>query len=99
VFGELQWWGYVLLAALPGIGFAVGVRWMSWHTRLKQQEAQNRRTPLPASDGFETQIVGAVDSMQRQLEELAERQDFAERLLAQRQLTPPPKQEKVPTPV
>jgi len=44
-------------------------------------------------------MVGAVDSIQRQLEELAERQDFAERLLAQRQVAPPPKPERVHTPV
>ena len=99
MFGELQWWGYVLVAALPVLGFAVGARWMYWHTRLKAQQPQLTPTPLPASPGFETQMVGAVDSIQRQLEELVERQDFAERLLAQRQLAPPPKPERVHTPV
>ena len=98
MFPLLEWWGYALIAALPLLGFALGARWWYWHERLNARQPQP--PALPTGPGFETGMVNAVESMQRQLEELAERQDFAERLLAQRRgQLPPADREKVHTPV
>ena len=99
MFGELEWWRYALIAALPVLGFALGARWMYWRSRLKAAAPPPQATPLPATPGFETRMLDAVDSVQRQLEELAERQDFAERMLAQRSALPPAPREEEHTPV
>jgi len=102
MFPVMEWWGYAVIAALPLLGFALGARWWYWHERLNARLPQPQAQPpaLPPSPGFETGMVNAVESMQRQLEELAERQDFAERLLAQRQgQLPPADRQKVHTPV
>ena len=99
MFGELEWWGYAMIAALPVLGFALGARWMYWQARLKAGTGERQPTALPPGPGLETGVVGAIDSMQRQLEELAERQDFAERLLARRQQLPPIAHDEVHTPV
>ncbi len=99
MFPLMEWWGYALIAALPVLGFALGARWMHWQHRLKSQSPEPPAVGAETHPGFETQIVGAVASMQRQLEELAERQDFAERLLAERRPALPANREKVDTPV
>jgi len=96
MFTELDWWGYLTIAALPLLGFAIGFRWA-------------RRHPPPSSPGTpvlppstDSRLLDVVDGVQRQLEELAERQEFTERLLARRAdlpAPPPPVSGRVPTPV
>jgi hypothetical protein len=51
-------------------------------------------------EGVETQMLDALDSVQAQLAELAERQDFTERMMAERELRMPRHGDTpVPTPV
>jgi len=91
MFTELDWWGYLVIAALPLVGFALGYRW------ARQNPPANLLSPPDPDPRF----LDAVDAVQRQLEELAERQEFTERLLSRRpdQAPPPPLTPRVPTPV
>ncbi|MDP3775109.1 MAG: hypothetical protein Q8Q85_12680 [Gemmatimonadales bacterium] len=84
MFPVLEWWGYLAIAALPVLGFGLGARWMYWRERMMLRPPEPPATPLPSGSDLDTRMIGAVESLQRQLEELAERQDFAERMLAQR---------------
>ncbi|MBK9548735.1 MAG: hypothetical protein IPO52_06435 [Gemmatimonadetes bacterium] len=92
---------YYLLLALPVGSFILGALWMRGHIYAQRLRAKAEATPLPLqSPGLETQLLDALDSVQVQLAELAERQDFTERILTRqpkrsRMDTPTP----VPTPV
>jgi hypothetical protein len=94
MFTELDWWGYVIIAALPLIGFVLGFRW------ARENPAPPR--PLPPEPEMDPGLIDAVSSVQRQLEELAERQEFTERLLARRReeaAARPPEPPRIATPV
>jgi hypothetical protein len=73
-----SWVTALAIIALPVLGFMLGARWMVYRHRLAK--AQNESES--ASVGTDT--LDALDSVQAQVQELAERQDFAERLLLQR---------------
>ena len=75
---EPAWVTAFAIIALPVLGFILGARWMNYRHRLGRSQSEAQATPV-ASD---TRDV--LDSVQAQVEELAERQDFAERLLVQR---------------
>ena len=99
MIGELPWWVYATMAALTAFGFGLGASWM-YRWQLWKRRAQEPLLPAPpAQTGLEERVVGAVESLQHQLEELAERQDFAERLLAERRPALPANRDKVNTPV
>jgi len=55
MFTELDWWGYIVIAALPLIGFTVGFRWARQHPKPDPP-------PGPATD---PRLVDAVDTVQR----------------------------------
>ena len=96
MFTELEWWGYLTIAALPLVGFALGFRW------ARRNPAPSPRDTQPLQPSADPRFLDVVDGVQRQLEELAERQEFTERLLARRTdlpAPPPPATGKVPTPV
>ena len=76
MFDYFDWWGYAILAALPAAAFLLGVNWGRRHP-----DTPAASVPPPPSD----QLLLAVDAVLHQLEELAERQDFTERLLSNRQ--------------
>jgi hypothetical protein len=96
MFSFFDWWGYVTIAALPVLGFAIGLAWARRHPQ-----------PTPpahpeAQPGPDSRLLDVVESVQRQVEELAERQDFAERLLASRsepRQDPKAAEKRIPTPV
>ena len=100
MFDYLDWWGYLLLGALPGLSFLLGV---AWGRRHRGRSPSSDRSSLAQPDTVTTSLIDAVDSVQRQLDELAERQDFSERLLASRPPHAPPQSpaadHRVPTPV
>jgi hypothetical protein len=87
--------------ALPILGFALGALWMRGRTRHERVRHPQEVTPVPlVRDGVETQMLDALDSVQAQLAELAERQDFTERMMAERELRMPRHGDTpVPTPV
>jgi hypothetical protein len=89
MFGELPWWAYAAMAALNVFGFGLGASWMYRWQLWKRRPPQPSATPLPSGPDLDARLIGVVESLQRQLDELAERQDFAERMLAQRALQPP----------
>jgi hypothetical protein len=94
MFTELDWWGYLIIAALPLIGFVLGFRW------ARENPAPPR--PFPPEPETDSRLIDVVSSVQRQLEELAERQEFTERLLAGRREQPaagPRESPRIPTPV
>lgn len=92
---------YYFLLALPVVSFILGALWMHERIDARRSRALAEATPLPLqAPGLETQLLDALDSVQVQLAELAERQDFTERMLTRqpkrsRMDTPTP----VPTPV
>jgi len=73
-----SWITAFAIIALPVLGFILGARWMNYRHRLGRSQSEAQATPI-ASD-----TLDVLDSVQAQVEELAERQDFAERLLFQR---------------
>ena len=99
MFGELPWWVFATMAALSAFSFGLGASWMYRWQLWKRRSQQPLAAPPPAQTLLEERVVGTVESLQRQMEELAERQDFAERLLAERRAALPAKREKVNTPV
>lgn len=88
---------YYFLLALPVASFMVGALWMRERINARRGRALAEMTPMPLqSPGLETQLLDALDSVQVQLAELAERQDFTERILTRQ-----PKRSRMddPTPV
>ncbi|MBL0178562.1 MAG: hypothetical protein IPP98_05465 [Gemmatimonadetes bacterium] len=84
---------YTLLAA-PVVTFLIGAGWMRWRIQSQRLRPMADVTPLPLqSPGLETQLLDALDSVQVQLAELAERQDFTERILTRQ-----PKRSRIDTP-
>ena len=83
-FPLMGWEQYLAIVALPVLGFCLGARWMHWRQHLRTLKEQALPAPIAAPSELTSAVFGTVESLQRQLEELAERQDFAERLLAQR---------------
>jgi hypothetical protein len=75
---------YYGILALPILGFVLGALWMRQKIGAPKLRPPQEVTPIPLREpGLETQILEALDSVQSQLSELAERQDFAERILTQ----------------
>jgi len=73
-----SWLTAFAIIALPVLGFILGARWMNYRHRVGSSQSEAQATPI----GSDT--LDVLDSVQAQVEELAERQDFAERLLLQR---------------
>jgi hypothetical protein len=72
------------ILALPALGFVLGALWMRHKMAAPVVQNSQEVTPVPLREpGLETQILSALDSVQSQLSELAERQDFTERILTQ----------------
>ena len=73
-----SWLAAIAIIALPVLGFVLGARWMNYRHRLGASRDGAQETPIASS------TLDVLDSVQSQVEELAERQDFAERLMLQR---------------
>ena len=92
---------FIGICALPLLGFMLGAMWKRQQDKLPPPRHPQEVTPVPLeSPGLNTQVLDALDTVQAQLAELAERQDFTERLLTREprrlvgnEVTP------VPTPV
>ncbi len=94
MFETLYWWAYLLLAGLPAAAFVLGV------VRTRRQFLAGRdpfgsHSLEPEPQPRDVRSTAEFDAIQRQLEELAERQDFTERLIAKRP-SPAPSQSKLP---
>jgi len=87
MFPDLAWWGYALYALPAVAGFALGARWMRDRLLGRQPQHHGAVMPVPSADR-EDRVLEAIDALRREISELAERQDFAERLLAQRSQAP-----------
>jgi hypothetical protein len=92
---------YYFLLAFPVVSFILGALWMHERIELRRSRALHEAPPQPLqTSGLETQLLDAIDSVQVQLAELAERQDFTERMLTRQ-----PKRSRmddvtpVPTPI
>lgn len=71
--------------ALPVLGFVLGALWMRQKMATQLLRQPHDLTPIPLRQpGLETQLLDALDSVQSQLSELAERQDFTERVLTRK---------------
>ncbi len=81
------------IIALPVLGFILGARWMNYRYRLGRSQGEVQASPMA------TDTLDVLDSVQAQVEELAERQDFAERLLLQRKEPEPQRNREATTPV
>lgn len=81
MFGEPRW-VVLFVMALPVLGFVLGALWMKGRIATRRIATP----PMLAEPhlGLETRMLDALDRVESQLSELAERQDFAERILAQR---------------
>jgi len=88
-----SWITAFAIIALPVLGFVLGARWMKYHHRLGRSQGEVQATPMA------TDTLDVLDSVQAQVEELAERQDFAERLLLQRKETEPQRSREAITPI
>ena len=92
---------YYFLLGLPVVSFILGALWMHERIDARRNRALHEAAPQPLpTPGLETQLLDTLDSVQLQLAELAERQDFTERMLTRqprrpRMDTPTP----MPTPV
>ena len=77
----------LMIAALPLVGFWIGVRYQAGRPRQDRE-----LLPSSPADTQETtqRVVQMLEGLQAQLAELAERQDFTERLLARRLPEPEP---------
>ena len=85
---------YYFLLAFPLATFILGALWMHERIDLRRSQAMQEATQQPLqSPGLETQLLDALDSVQVQLAELAERQDFTERILTRQ-----PKRSRIDTP-
>ena len=73
-----SWLTAFAIIALPVLGFILGARWMNYRHRFGRSHGEVQARPMG------TETLDVLDSVQAQVEELAERQDFAERLLLQR---------------
>jgi len=73
-----SWLTAIAIIALPVLGFVLGARWMNYRHRLGASQGGAQAAPIASS------TLDVLDSVQAQVEELAERQDFAERLMLQR---------------
>ncbi|HRY11773.1 MAG: hypothetical protein KC544_13005 [Gemmatimonadetes bacterium] len=92
---------FYAVCALPVLGFALGALWMREQQRRSTRQQPREVTPVPlAPPGMETRLLDALDAVQVQLAELAERQDFTERLMTQdRRQAPRRGDTPIPTPV
>ena len=88
-----SWVTALAIIALPVLGFILGARWMDYRHRLARSRNQAPAAPVAA------ETLDVLDSVQAQVEELAERQDFAERLLLQRKEQEGKQNQRVTTPV
>ncbi len=73
-----SWLTAIAIIALPVLGFVLGARWMNDRHRLGAAQGGAEKAPIASS------TLDVLDSVQAQVEELAERQDFAERLMLER---------------
>ena len=73
-----SWVTALAIIALPVLGFILGARWMHYRHRVTKSDGETQSAPIA------TDTLDVLDSVQAQVEELAQRQDFAERLLLQR---------------
>ncbi len=87
------WLSAFALIALPVLGFILGARWMNYRHRLGASQGGAQEAPIASS------TLDVLDSVQAQVEELAERQDFAERLMLQRKENRYPGSPEAATPV
>ncbi|MGQ0702873.1 MAG: hypothetical protein ACT4PM_07040 [Gemmatimonadales bacterium] len=80
--------GYAFLASRLGIGFAIPVGIVGLVSAAVITLAVTRRLRPPASSGLPDelagQVLGELEEIRGRLQELEERMDFSERLLAQR---------------
>jgi hypothetical protein len=90
---EPSWITALAIIALPVLGFILGARWMHYRHRLGTSQSEAQATPLAS------ETLDVLDSVQAQVEELAERQDFAERLLLERKEKQQPRSHEATTPV
>ncbi|HEX9216788.1 MAG TPA: hypothetical protein VF864_07400 [Gemmatimonadales bacterium] len=88
-----SWVTAFAIIALPVLGFILGARWMNYRQLLGRSQGEVQARPMA------TDTLDVLDSVQAQVEELAERQDFAERLLLQRKETEPQRSHEATTPV
>jgi len=88
-----SWVTALAIIALPVLGFILGARWMVYRHRLTRSQGDAESAPIA------TDTLDALDSVQAQVQELAERQDFAERLLLQRKEKEQQRTQDATTPV
>jgi len=88
-----SWVTALAIIALPVLGFILGARWMDYRHRLARSRNEAPSPPIAA------ETLDVLDSVQAQVEELAERQDFAERLLLQRKEQEGQQSQRATTPV
>ncbi len=88
-----SWLTAIVIIALPVLGFVLGARWMNYRHRLGASQGEAQETPIASS------TLDVLDSVQAQVEELAERQDFAERLMLERKETRDQGSREAATPV
>ncbi len=88
-----SWLTAIAIIALPVLGFALGARWMNYRHRLGASRDGAQEAPTAST------TLDALDSVQAQVEELAERQDFAERLMLGRKESRYPGSREAATPV
>ncbi len=88
-----SWVTALAIIALPVLGFILGARWMVYRNRLTRSQGEVESAPMA------TDTLDALDSVQAQVQELAERQDFAERLLLQRKEKEQQRTQDATTPV
>jgi len=88
-----SWVTAFAIIALPVLGFILGARWMDYRHRLARSRSEAPSPPIA------TETLDALDSVQAQVDELAERQDFAERLLLQRKEQEGQQSQRATTPV
>ena len=88
-----SWVTALAIIALPVLGFILGARWMDYRHRLARSRSDAPSPPIAA------ETLDVLDSVQAQVEELAERQDFAERLLLQRKEQDGQQSQRATTPV
>ena len=97
---ELQLWGYLAIGALPLVGFVLGVRWVQFRNKPEKKSPEiSEPLKMPNEDN---RVLDAIDDLRAEIAELAERQDFTERMLMQRLDSlrlPSEKSQEVDTPV
>ena len=88
-----SWVTALAIIALPVLGFILGARWMDYRHRLARSRSDAPSPPIAV------ETLDVLDSVQAQVEELAERQDFAERLLLRRKEQDGQQSQRATTPV